>query len=384
MKYVCLGILVLVCCVPIFVSAQESGQTFIAEVSRIVDQKSFTTDAGNVIVQQVLLLHALDGSWVGQDITFDGTQYQVIGQNTYAVGDRVSVIHNRDVDGDDQFFIVDYIRTTPLYWLAGVFAVIVVAVGRLKGVRALIVLALSFLVILEFIIPRIVAGASPLWISIVGTLGILIMAILLTEGVRRDSWLSIISICVTLLVTGLLAVWFTRLTKLTGFASEEATYLTSLTASPINIQGLLLAGIIIGALGVLDDVAVSQTALVRELRIANPTLSVRELYRRGMRVGISHMGSMVNTLFFAYAGAALPLLVLFSAAEVNAPSFTQAINNEVVATEIIRTLVGSVGLILMVPITTALAVWFGDARLFQPQQGSHHQDANDKHQQLED
>lgn len=336
----------------------ESGETFQARVIEVVDEQTVAGESGGEIVQQVLKLKALDGTWEGQEITFDGTRYEAVAQNTYAIDDVVQVAHVVGVEGDDQFYVVDYIRRGVLYWLAGLFALTVVAVGRLKGLRALVVLVLSFVVILGFIIPQIVDGASPLLISIVGTFGILVLAIYLTEGLNRPSTLAIASIFGTLVVTGLLAVWFTALTKLTGFASDDAIYLLGLGSGELNVRGLLLAGIIIGALGVLDDVAVSQTAVVGELRSVNPRISKRELYMRSMRVGVSHMSSMVNTLFFAYAGAALPLLILFSATDVNAPTFAEAINSEIIATEIVRTLVGSIGLVLMVPITTGIAVWF--------------------------
>lgn len=368
------GIIALLALIPAIVFAQtearESGETFTARVIAVLDEQRVPMESGHEIVQQRLRLQALDGSWVGQEISFDGTEYEAIGQNEYAVNDRVIVAHALDAEGEDRFFVVDYVRRGALYWLVGLFAVVVVAIGRLKGLRALVVLVLSFVVILGFIIPQIVGGAPPLLISIVGTFGILILAIYLTEGFNRTSTLAIASIFGTLVVTGLLAVWFTALTKLTGFASDDAIYLLGLGSGELNVRGLLLAGIIIGALGVLDDVAVSQTALVHELRRANPTFSHRELFRRSMRVGISHMSSMVNTLFFAYAGAALPLLILFSATDVNAPTFSQAINSEIIATEIVRTLVGSIGLVLMVPITTALAVWFGERKKAPPQRSA--------------
>ncbi|MBI5037688.1 MAG: YibE/F family protein [Candidatus Kerfeldbacteria bacterium] len=365
--------------------AQPQGDVFTARVTAVVSEQTVSVETGGTVVQQVLKLRALDGERAGQELIFDGTKIQAIAQNTYAVGDKVIVAHSLGVDGADQFYVVDFVRRSPLYWLAALFAAIVVVVGRLKGIRALFVLALSFLVIFWFIIPQIVAGSSPLVISIIGTFGILVFAIYLTEGFHRSSTIAVTSIFISLVITALLALWFTALTKLTGFASEEAIYLIGLGEGNINIRGLLLAGIIIGALGVLDDVAVSQTALVGELRQANPRLTNRELYRRAMRVGISHMGSMVNTLFFAYAGAALPLLILFSSSEINAPTFSQGINSEMVATEIVRTMVGSIGLILAVPITTALAVWWGTRsrdRLLQDEQQRHQSDPHNHRTEL--
>lgn len=386
MKKIISAIIIISCCTPLWAWAQTDiqpqGDVFTAEVTAVESEQTVVIETGGKVMQQVLKMRALDGERKGQEVVFDGTKIQAIAQNTYAVGDKVIVAHSLGVDGGDQFYVVDFVRRSPLYWLAALFAVIVVVIGRLKGLRALFVLALSFVVIFWFIIPQIVGGASPLMISIAGTFGILVLAIYLTEGFNRTSTIAVLSIFISLVITALLAVWFTALTKLTGFASEEAIYLIGLGEGDINIRGLLLAGIVIGALGVLDDVAVSQTAMVHELRHANPTLTNRELYRRAMRVGISHMGSMVNTLFFAYAGAALPLLILFSSSEINAPTFSQGINSEMVATEIVRTMVGSIGLILAVPITTALAAWWGGASSRPPllqQEQQRHQSNSHNH-----
>ncbi|MFZ5364173.1 MAG: YibE/F family protein [Patescibacteria group bacterium] len=154
------------------------------------------------------------------------------------------------------------------------------------------------------------------------------------------------------------SVIFTNLTKLSGFAEEETVYLVGLMGGDINLQGLLLAGFIIGALGVLDDITVSQVSTVQEINAANPNLSRSEIYKKAMRVGVDHIASMVNTLFLAYAGAALPLLLLFSFKQEPFLTFGQVINHEIIATEIVRTLVGSIGLALAVPITTFLAAYF--------------------------
>ncbi|MFH2231842.1 MAG: YibE/F family protein, partial [Patescibacteria group bacterium] len=216
----------------------------------------------------------------------------------------------------------------------------------------------TFFIILKFIIPEILDGGNPLLISIIGSLFILVLSIYITEGIKKSSTIAIISVLISLVVTGVISVWFTTLTKLTGFASDEAMYLVGLAGGNVNIKGLLLAGIIIGALGVLDDVVVSQVSLVKELKEANPKLPKRLVYSQAMRVGISHLSSMVNTLFLAYAGAALPLLILFSIKEPPFFSFHQVINNEIIATEIVRSLTGSIGLVLAVPIATLLAVHF--------------------------
>jgi len=347
---------------PILVHSQETGvveeEIFEARVIEVIEQNVVTSEDESSVIQQKLKLTGLSGSWENKEFVFDGTQYEVISASAYQVGDKVMVSYSPDMQGNDVFYVTDYVRQGTIYWLALLFAVAVIAVGRLKGARALVVLVLTFLIILGFIIPRILAGNNPLFISIIGSLFILILAIYITEGFKRTSTIAVVSIFISLIITGFLSVWFTALTKLTGFASDEAIYLMGLTSGDINVQGLLLAGIIIGALGVLDDVVISQVTLVRELKQANPQLSTKQLYGKAMKVGVSHMSAMVNTLFLAYAGAALPLLILFSVKEPPFLTLGQVLNNEMIATEIVRTITGSIGLVLAIPIATLLAVRF--------------------------
>ncbi|MFH1291978.1 MAG: YibE/F family protein [bacterium] len=346
---------------PLIASAQTENQsakeqTFKAEITEIIEEKDVVRENGSISVMQKLRFKGLEGDWKDQKNVFDGTKYDVIAAKTYKVGDRVIVNYNQDSEGQSMFFVIDYVRQVWVYWLALIFAVVVMAVGRLKGLRALVVLALTFLIILKFIIPRILAGSSPLLVSIIGSLFILILAVYATEGLNRESTLVVASVFISLVVIGLLSVLFTSLTRLTGFASEESLFLIGFANQTINMQGLLLAGIIIGALGVMDDVVITQIALVQELRITNPQLSKKHLYTKAMKVGVSHMASMVNTLFLAYAGASLPLLLLFSMS--SSVSLSNALNSETVTTEIVRTLVGSIGLVLSIPISTLLAINF--------------------------
>ena len=343
-------------------NTDASEDIFKARVVEVLENREIENDNGSLTIQQKLRLKGLEKKWKNQEIIFDGMEYDVIASVSYKVGDRVLVNYNKDVDGQDMFFVIGFVRHGFLYLLAFLFAVIVILVGRFKGARALLVLIFTFLIILKFIIPNILAGNSPLMISIVGSFFILLISIYVTEGFNRNSTVAIFSILISLLCTGLLSVWFTNLAKLNGFANEDVLYLIEMAGSNINVKGLLLAGIIIGALGVLDDVVVSQVVLVGELKKINARLPKRILYKKAMKVGISHLSSMVNTLFLAYAGATLPLLILFSVKQEPALSFNQIINNEIIATEIVRTLAGSVGLVLAVPLSTLLAVYFVRAR----------------------
>jgi len=304
---------------------------------------------------QKIILKALDGKLEGQEITSEINQYDVISMPKYEQGEKVFVEKTISEDGSENFYVLDHIRHKALYLLAAIFAALVLLVGKTKGARALVVLIFTFFVILKFIIPKIMDGSNPLFISIIGSLIILGFAIYTTEGLNKKSNIAIFSVVLSLAFTGIISIWFSSFAKLSGFESEEAMYLADIAGNVINIKGLLLAGIIIGALGVLDDVVISQVVLVDELKKAGGKFSSKEIYSKAMKVGISHLSSMVNTLFLAYAGVSIPLLILFTANQGTSVTIEQMLNNEMIATEIVRALAGSVGIILAVPISTFLA-----------------------------
>jgi uncharacterized membrane protein len=210
---------------------------------------------------------------------------------------------------------------------------------------------LTFLVIVGFIVPAILGGRSPLTVALVGAVAIMIITLYLSHGYSPKTTAAVVGTAGALAITGLLAVIFVAAAQLTGFTSEEAR-LANLEVGGLSLRGLLLAGIIIGGLGVLDDVTMSQSSTVFELRRANPAAGFGDLLRGGLNVGRDHIAATVNTLFLAYAGAALPLLILFV---VGIDPLPTVLTSEIVAVEIVRTLVGSIGLIAAVPLTTALA-----------------------------
>jgi uncharacterized membrane protein len=246
---------------------------------------------------------------------------------------------------------MDMNRKFPLALLAGIFAVAVVVVGRLRGLMALIALAVSFLVLTLFILPAILQGSNPLLVAVVGSSAIMLIALYLCHGLSARTSVAVLGTLLSLLLIGVLGSVFIGWGDLTGNTDDNTGLIHGLYPQ-LDMSGLLLAGIIIGSLGVLDDVTVTQTSAVWELHEANPSLGPRRLYRAGLRIGRDHIASVVNTLVLAYAGAALPLLLLFSIAQSSVGSVA---NSELVAQEIVRTLVGSIGLVASVPVTTALA-----------------------------
>jgi uncharacterized membrane protein len=264
---------------------------------------------------------------------------------------EVIVAYAPDAPKNLQYSVTDVNRKFPMALLAGIFAVAVVVVGRLRGLMALVALAVSFLVLTFFILPAILQGSNPLVVAVVGASAIMLIALYMCHGLSARTSVAVLGTLASLLLIGLLGSLFIGWAALTG-NTDDSTGLIHGLYPDIDMSGLLLAGVIIGSLGVLDDVTVTQTSAVWELHEANPSMGWRGLYRAGIRIGRDHIASVVNTLVLAYAGAALPLLLLFSIAQ---SSVGDVANSELVAEEIVRTLVGSIGLVASVPVTTALA-----------------------------
>ena len=333
--------------------------TFEARVLEIIEEKEIIADDGSKSIQQDIKLRGLTNEWKNKEFFFYGTSnIQISKTNVYRPGDRVLVGYTRNSQGEDLFYIIDYIRRDGLYFLAAFFALVIILIAKWKGAKALFSLLISFIVIIKFIVPKILAGSNPLFIGVIGSLLILLLIIYLTEGINKKSHLAILSIFICLIITALLSVIFTYIIKLTGMAQEEAMYLVGIGKSTINFKGLLLAGILIGTLGILDDIVISQVEAIDKIKKANPSLAKKEVFAMALQIGHSHLGAVINTLFLAYAGASLPLLLLFSLRQPPFLTFGQTVSNEIIATEIARTLIGSIGLALSVTIATLLATYF--------------------------
>lgn len=336
----------------------KTEKFYSAEVIEILEQRINELGDGVNVEQQKLELKILDKERLGEKIIVNGIgDFDVLKKNFYVKGDKVLLLESLTDDGSVNYYITDYIRTDGLKYLFIIFMLLIILIGSFKGLRALFSLVITFFVIIKFIIPQILIGANPIIVTLIGSLLILGVIIYLTEGVNTSSHISFISILFSLLITIIISNFFVNLTKLSGFNSEEMSYLVELGVFTINFKGLLLASIIIGTLGVLDDVVISQVTAVKEILEADNKQSKKELFKKSFNIGLSHLSSMTNTLFLAYAGASMSLLILFASGESAFSSWQQIINNEVIATEIVRTFSGGIGLILAVPISTAIAVW---------------------------
>jgi uncharacterized membrane protein len=306
--------------------------------------------AGAAVECQVVDVEITSGEPEGTSATFR-IQASDFSKPDLEAGDRIVLARNPLAPPEFQYSYADQQRATPLLLLTVLFVVVVVALGRWKGVRALAGIFVGLAVIVVFLLPSLLRGNPALPVALAATVVIAFLVLYLAHGFRPATTVALVGTLVSLVVTAVLAQVFVGAASFTGLMGAEAQTLR-VTAGLVDLRALLVAGIVIGALGVLDDVTVTQVSTVVEMRRVNPELSRVELYRAAVRVGRDHIASVVNTLVLAYAGASLPLLLVFLQGE---RPWERALTSELVAIEIVRTLVGSIGLVLAVPVTTALA-----------------------------
>jgi uncharacterized membrane protein len=326
-----------------------------AKVTQIIEEGEI--DLGGTLQRyQIARVELLEGEYRGIVMEMDYGKRQILSNAVYLQpDDTVLVTVGSRPDGLLTVYFVDFVRANSLLWLTLIFIAVILAISRWKGLRSLLSLGFSLLVIIGYIIPHILTGEDPLLVSIIGSVILLGVTLYLTYGWNLKTHAAVVSMIFVLLFTGLLAGLFVFFTRLTGSGDENALFLIQMLNTQINLRGLLLGGMIIGALGVLDDLVTTQASAVFELHHANESLGFRPLFQSAMRIGQDHVAATVNTLVLAYAGAALPMLLMFSLGRGN---YGFLINFEFIAEEIVRTLVGSLGLVTAVPLTTAIAILF--------------------------
>jgi uncharacterized membrane protein len=329
-------------------------ETMAARVVEVLEEGTLEVGDGNEQPYQRLLLHIESGTMAGQEIVVEEGAVNIVGQQRmFDVGDRIFV--ERAVaqeGGEDRLYISDFRRTGPLVGIVALFIGLVVLVGRGKGLRSLGGSLFSLGVIFAFILPQILEGRDPVGVSIIGSILLLSVSTYLTYGWNIKAHAAVAGMTISLALTGGLAWLFVGWARLTGMAMEESAFLVMEIGPDVNLRGLVLGGIIIGSLGVLDDVCVGQASAIIELLKANPDLSWLDLFQRSLNIGTDHIAAMVNTLLLAYVGGSMPLMLAFTLYQ---EPLWRRINREPIAEEIVRTLVGSAGLVLAVPITGLLA-----------------------------
>jgi uncharacterized membrane protein len=331
------------------------SETARARVTEIIEEGEIDL-GGTVQRYQVARVELLEGEYRGIEMEMDYGRRGILSNTVYLrPGDTVLVSIGANPDGLLTVYFADFERASSLLWLTVIFVIVILIMSRWKGLRSILSMAFSLLVIIGYIIPHILAGEDPLWVSIIGSVILLGVTLYLTYGWNLKTHAAVVSMMFVLLITGTLAGLFVSFARLTGSGDENTLFLIQMLNSQINLRGLLLGGMIIGALGVLDDLVTTQASAVFELHHANESLGFRELFRAAMRIGQDHVAATVNTLVLAYAGAALPMLLMFSLGRGN---YGFLVNFEFIAEEIVRTLVGSLGLVTAVPLTTAIAILF--------------------------
>lgn len=337
---------------PTLTSAQEIyedyKETLHGKVLNILEEETRTvpgTETENLY--QKIEAEILSGEREGEVIVIENDYLKL------DKGDKFYFQYLVDISGTELYAVTKIDRRNSIYLLVGIFILVVIAFGGTQGVRSLVALLGSFLAIFYILIPGLLGGWNPLLASILVAGAVLFAAIFFTHGFNRESAVAYGGTMIAVLLTGIFAIIAVHITDLSGFSSDEAIYLNFNTGGGLNFTGLLLGAIIIGVLGVLDDIAVTQAAVVTELYGSNKNISRKEVYSRALRIGREHVGALVNTLVLAYTGTSLPLLLLFST---SSSDISAVINMEIFATEIVRTIVGSIGLIMTVPIVTLLAV----------------------------
>ncbi len=330
---------------------QDTTYFIKAQVVEVVSQEvREVPGTGTKSIYQTIKAKLLEGSQIGEVILFDNDYL------TLKTGDLFYAMHTvNELEGRDTYAVSEPYRIPVLVFFAGLFLACLLLFGGWQGIRGLLALIFSFICISYLLLPGILHGFSPVLVSIAVAGVIIVIGSYVTHGFTRTTTSAVLGMLVTVVVTGILSYIAIHWGHFTGYTNEEATYLNFNTRGSIDFVGLLLGSLLIGFLGVLYDAAIGQAIAVEELLRAGKQMTRREVYARALRIGREHIGALVNTLAIAYVGASLPLLLLFITSTTQSPIIV--INQELFATEIIRILIGSTGLILAVPLTTLVAVY---------------------------
>lgn len=355
LKYVLLGIVILVV-FPLSVIHSQEGEVISDKVD-IVKAKVISIDKTEKSMLQFVDLPQEIQTMTAVVLSGEnkGKEVQIKNDTLHLdIGDTFFAYHTVSNDYGESYAVSEPDRLPALLFFTVLFIVILFIFGGKQGVRALASLIGSLALILYVLLPGVLHGYSPILVSLGVASVIIVIGSFITHGFNKTTLSAVIGITVTILLTGILASIAVQVSHLTGYSDDESVYLNSNLGGTINMAGLLLGGILIGLLGVLYDIAIGQAISVEELIRANNSMPKATLYQRATRIGKEHIGALVNTLAIAYVGVSLPLLLLFYSS--NGDSILFTLNRELFATEIIRTLVGSIGLILAVPITTFVTV----------------------------
>ncbi|GIW63746.1 MAG: hypothetical protein KatS3mg091_548 [Patescibacteria group bacterium] len=333
-----------------FLVQAQLGRVFEARVVKILDQSSNKIE-GVASVNQRLEVLIVSGELKTKQILADN-QGGADSSRVYKPGDEVIVAELILNDNSKQYLVLDYSRKNALIFIFLIFIAVVLLVARKKGVFSLIGLLASVIFIIYFFLPQLSKGSNPFLVSVLSVFFILCFVFPLSHGFNKKTLTAGLATFLSLLITMLLAEYFIRIANISGLSDESAVFLQASNPELFNIKGIFTASVLIGCLGVLDDVSISQVSVVEEL-MSKTKSSLEETFKSALIIGKDHITSLVNTLFFVYISSSLPMFILFYNSE---QSLFLLINNEFIVEDIVRSLTASIGLILSVPITTLLSV----------------------------
>ena len=332
----------------------ESGEiTYEGKIIEILEEKP--NPNGGLYQKLKVIIHSAD--FENKEITVENGYGEIPSSQKYRKGDTVVLMKFTDSSGEQTFYITDYVRRSHLLSLFVIFLTLSLIVAGKRGFTSFIGMVITFLIIFNLVLPKIFSGSNPIFIIILFSIIVIPITFYLSHGFNLKTNVAIAGTFLSLIITTILSLIYVNSAKITGFTTDEASFLQIMKEGTINMRGIFLAGIIIGFLGVLDDITVSQSAIVFQLKEANKRYGFSELYKMSMDIGKDHISSMINTLILVYTGASLPLLLLFIN---SSKGFNEVVNYEIISAEIIRTLLGSIGLIIAVPITTVIAASVAD------------------------
>lgn len=344
---------------------EDKVKTEKAKVIEVVSETEEDLFGNNTIsIVQEIKAEILSGDEKGRIVVFEN-DYTALEE-----GEKFFILHVEKTDGTERFMVSDPYRINILVILFIIFVGAVYFFGKGSGLRGLISLSVSIIIIFALLIPLLLRGYNPVLISVLVSSLIIILSSYITHGFGKATNAAVIGMIISIIISGTLATLAVHFSGLTGFGSEESVYLNFNTRGSLDLSGILLGGILIGLLGTLYDAAISQAIIVEELHRANPAMSKKEVYKRALRVGREHIGALVDTLAIAYLGAAMPLLLLLSST--GGQDLIPLINKEIISAEIVRILVGSIGVILSVPITTLVASRMLHGKIDLSSEPSHH------------
>jgi uncharacterized membrane protein len=345
-------------------SAENLTQEFVPIESSIADvyyqarvtkvEKIETELLGQPQISQTLTMEILNQDKKGETVIIvNGGGVDLQESQLYTEGDVLIIVETK-VGEEIKYYIQDRYRLPGLAIMVASFVILSIIFGGKRGIGALIGLIVSVGVLVWYLMPALLAGQNPVFATFIASIGIMSLTLFISHGFRLRTMISFVSMLITFGISYGLSVIFVYVAQMFGVGSEDTFYLAYITDANIDLRGILLAGIMIGMLGVLDDVTMGQASSIDEIKRANPTARFKELYKAGMSVGKDHIASLVNTLALAYVGASLPLFLLLYVNSSKVPIWV-TINSEFIAQELIRSITGSMAIVLAVPITSIIA-----------------------------